>query len=222
MSAQPGVPLGAGVLDDTVGRGDRHRSAISSVTRELLGELSIAELTVSAISTRAGISRSNFYFYFDSKYAVLAALLADALDELSQRIDILVLYPGHQPSADFVRRMVTLACDLYEEHSPVLAVCTKVRVTDPQLQTILDVQLDQLVDRIVMVLCSKSSTDPIDPATDDVQTLIRVLIATTAFSLSGETAFGSRDGDSRRSLAVLETLWLRSLWPHVYNDGGTI
>ena len=37
-----------------------------------------ADLSVSTISERAGVARSGFYFYFDSKYAVLALILADA------------------------------------------------------------------------------------------------------------------------------------------------
>ena len=36
-------------------------------------EKPFAELSVSTISERAGVARSGFYFYFDSKYAVLAA-----------------------------------------------------------------------------------------------------------------------------------------------------
>src|SRR5258708_27448240 len=52
-------------------RGDRQRDAIVSAVRELLQERSFADLSVSTISERAGVARSGFYFYFDSKYAVL-------------------------------------------------------------------------------------------------------------------------------------------------------
>ena len=36
------------------------------------------------ISERAGVARSGFYFYFDSKYAVLAVIVADAMAELDK------------------------------------------------------------------------------------------------------------------------------------------
>src|SRR5687768_11314508 len=52
-------------------RGDRQRDAIVTAVRELLQERSFADLSVSTISERAGVARSGFYFYFDSKYAVL-------------------------------------------------------------------------------------------------------------------------------------------------------
>ena len=51
-------------------RGDRQRDAIVTAVRELLQERSFADLSVSTISERAGVARSGFYFYFDSKYAV--------------------------------------------------------------------------------------------------------------------------------------------------------
>jgi len=58
-------------------RGDRQRAAIVAAVRELLEERSFADLSVSTISERAGVARSGFYFYFDSKYAVLAVILAE-------------------------------------------------------------------------------------------------------------------------------------------------
>ena len=63
-------------------RGDRQREAIVAAVRELLQERSFADLSVSTISERAGVARSGFYFYFDSKYAVLAVIVADASELL--------------------------------------------------------------------------------------------------------------------------------------------
>jgi AcrR family transcriptional regulator len=59
-------------------RGDRQREAIVTAVRELLQERTFADLSVSTISERAGVARSGFYFYFDSKYAVLAVMVGSA------------------------------------------------------------------------------------------------------------------------------------------------
>ena len=48
-------------------RGDRQRAAITLAVRELPGQCSFADLSVTAISERAGVARSGFYLYFDSK-----------------------------------------------------------------------------------------------------------------------------------------------------------
>ncbi|MDT5225801.1 MAG: hypothetical protein QOG19_3208, partial [Mycobacterium sp.] len=66
-------------------RGDKHRQAILAAVRELLQERPFSELSVSTISLRAGVARSGFYFYFDSKYSVLAQILAEAAEELEER-----------------------------------------------------------------------------------------------------------------------------------------
>jgi len=63
-------------------RGDRQREAIVTAVRELLEHHSFGDLSVSTISERAGVARSGFYFYFDSKYDVLAYIFRDALAEL--------------------------------------------------------------------------------------------------------------------------------------------
>ncbi len=65
-------------------RGDRQRHAIVQAVRELLEEKPFAELSVSTISDRAGVARSGFYFYFDSKYAVLAHIIGEADQELEE------------------------------------------------------------------------------------------------------------------------------------------
>ena len=58
--------------------------AIVAAVRELLEETPFADLSVSTISDRAGVARSGFYFYFDSKYAVLAQILGEATEELEE------------------------------------------------------------------------------------------------------------------------------------------
>jgi AcrR family transcriptional regulator len=56
-------------------KGDRREQAILDTARDLLQSRPLAALTIDELAGGAGISRSSFYFYFDSKAAVLAALL---------------------------------------------------------------------------------------------------------------------------------------------------
>ena len=101
-------------------RGDRQREAIVAAVRELLENESFADLSVSTISERAGVARSGFYFYFDSKYAVLAVILAEAselLDELTHHFA--PREPGETPKA-FAKRMVGSAAAVYANDDPVL------------------------------------------------------------------------------------------------------
>jgi AcrR family transcriptional regulator len=55
---------------------------IFTATEELLGEIGLVELGAAEICRRADVARGTFYFYFSSKYAVVAGLLAQVMDEI--------------------------------------------------------------------------------------------------------------------------------------------
>ena len=62
--------------------GDRREQAILDGARSLLEAKPLSQVTTDELAGAAGLSRSSFYFYFDSKQAVLAALLEGLSDEL--------------------------------------------------------------------------------------------------------------------------------------------
>ncbi len=68
----------------TASKGDRREQAILDTTRRLLQTRPLSALTIDEIAKGAGISRSSFYFYFDGKPAVLAALLDELSAELAE------------------------------------------------------------------------------------------------------------------------------------------
>ena len=198
--------------DPPLRRGDRQRNAIVAAVRELLTEKPFAELSVSTISDRAGVARSGFYFYFDSKYAVLAHILgevAEELEELTQ--DFAPRGPGETP-AEFARRMVGSAAAVYAHNDPVMSACTNARNSDAEIRDILDGYNDVIIDHIVPVVEAEIAKGTADPITTDVRRLVRTLAATTAFTLSGESAFVGPDRDIEAAVRVLEKLWLRALW----------
>ncbi len=63
-------------------RGDRRELAILAGARSLLEAKPLSQVTTDELATAAGLSRSGFYFYFDSKQAVATALLEGLADEL--------------------------------------------------------------------------------------------------------------------------------------------
>src|ERR1700738_2816801 len=102
-------------------RGDRQREAIATAVRELLQEHSFADLSVSTISERAGIARSGFYFYFDSKYDVLAVILAGATHELEELTQYFAPRAADETPAAFAKRMVGSAAAVFAHNDPVMA-----------------------------------------------------------------------------------------------------
>ncbi|MFN8033261.1 MAG: TetR/AcrR family transcriptional regulator [Mycobacterium sp.] len=193
-------------------RGDKQRHAIVQAVRELLEEKPFAELSVSMISDRAGVARSGFYFYFDSKYAVLAHLVGEAGQELD---DLTHSYaprgPEETPSA-FAKRMVGSAAAVYAHNDPLMRACNAARHTDAEIREILDAYNEAVVAQIVPIVEAELRNGTADPIVDDLHGLVRTLVATTGSTLSGESAFLGPERDMDAAVRIVEKLWLHALW----------
>ena len=193
-------------------RGDKHRQAIMQAVRELLEERPFSELSVSAISLRAGVARSGFYFYFDSKYSVLAQILAEAAEELEELTQYFApRQPGESPE-QFARRMVGSAAAVYSHNDPVMSACNAARHSDVEIRQILDRQFDVVLRQIVSIVDAEMQAGTAQPISDDLTTLIRTLAGVTSLMLTGDPLLVGPDSDPDRLVCVLEQLWLNALW----------
>ena len=193
-------------------RGDRQRQAIVTAVRQLLEETPFADLSVSTISDRAGVARSGFYFYFDSKYAVLAQILADATRELEEMTHFFAARGEDESPDAFAKRMVGSAVVVFAHNDPVMAACNIARNADAEIRKILDAQIDMVINQIVHNIEAEVAAGTAHPISDDLPMLVRTLGATTAWMLSGDSTFVGAGGDVRRGVPVLEQLWLHGFW----------
>ena len=193
-------------------RGDKQRDAIIEAVRELLEERPFADLSVSTISARAGVARSGFYFYFDSKYSVLARIVSEAMEELDELTHNFAPREPDETPASFAKRMVGSAAVVYAHNDPVMSACNAARSSDAEIRKLQDTQIATVVDQIVKIVDAEKAAGTAHPISDDVPALIRILGATTVMLLSGDPTFLGADGDVARGVPVLERLWLSSLW----------
>ena len=107
---------------------------------------------MSTISDRAGVARSGFYFYFDSKYAVLAQILADATQELEELTDYFAPRGADESPSAFAKRMVGSAAVMFAHNDPVMSACTAARATDAEIRRIQDEQISAIIDKIVKII----------------------------------------------------------------------
>jgi AcrR family transcriptional regulator len=196
-------------VPDRRSRGDRQREAIVAAVRGLLEEQPFADLSVSTISERAGVARSGFYFYFESKYDVLAFILKDALAELDELTHDFAPRTAAEPPAVYAKGMVRSAAAMFASNDPIMAACTIAQNTDAAIRSMMNDLEDVLIGKIVRVVDQDSGARPIS---DDVPALVRMLLATTAMTLSNDPGFVGRGADPARALEVLERLWLTALW----------
>jgi AcrR family transcriptional regulator len=100
-------------------KGDRRERAILETARTLLARKPLADITIDELAAGAEISRSSFYFYFDSKLSVLVALLHGMAGELGR--DAGPWLAGSGPDAAALREALIPLARLWREHGRMLA-----------------------------------------------------------------------------------------------------
>ena len=108
------------------------QAAVLRATEQLLGEgATYADLNIERIATRAGISRTAFYFYFADKRELLMRLTEDVNEELYQQADIWFSGSG-DPEAEIREALVNIA-RLYEQHGTLLRAIVEVSTYDDEV-----------------------------------------------------------------------------------------
>ncbi|UVE94116.1 TetR/AcrR family transcriptional regulator [Dietzia sp. B32] len=75
---------------NTSPRGDRRREALLAALDDRLRTTPLDDISVADLTVSAGITRSAFYFYFDSKAAAVGVLLAAVQDEAQAAVETIV------------------------------------------------------------------------------------------------------------------------------------
>jgi TetR/AcrR family transcriptional regulator, ethionamide resistance regulator len=135
MAQQPaaGQPPGTGARRPSRRKGDRTGRAILEAAGALLADRHISEVTVDEIAKGAGISRSAFYFHYESREAVLYALTEQITEELYESGTAWFRRTDESPR-EATHRAVARTVALWREHAPVLRASVRARDTDPRLR----------------------------------------------------------------------------------------
>ncbi|WP_433825528.1 TetR/AcrR family transcriptional regulator [Actinoplanes sp. CA-015351] len=131
-------------------KGDRREQAILETARELLARKPLAEITIDELAAGAEISRSSFYFYFDSKLAVVVALLHGLTGELIAGSGPWL--DGTGPDSGALRRSLTGLATLWTSHGRLLAGALAAAPGCPPIaewrSTLRDAHVKRLAERI--------------------------------------------------------------------------
>ncbi len=108
------------------------QAAVLAATEELLAEgASYADLNIERIATRAGISRTAFYFYFRDKRELLVRLTGDVSEQLYEQADI--WFSGDGDPGEEIRRALANIAALYREHGVLLRAIVEVSTYDEEV-----------------------------------------------------------------------------------------
>jgi TetR/AcrR family transcriptional regulator, ethionamide resistance regulator len=121
--------------------------AVFAATEQLLATQPLHEISVEAILDRSGISRAAFYYYFSSKYDVVANLAAAALEEIIHHLDAWTGDHDASPS-EVLRSSLQSGIKLWVDHGLLLAATIENMHSAPELGAVWIQHLERLTSLI--------------------------------------------------------------------------
>jgi TetR/AcrR family transcriptional regulator, ethionamide resistance regulator len=146
MDKAPPKPL---QLSHPQRRGMLSRHFVGVVEQLVQQADSYADLSVEAIITAGGISRSTFYVYFDDKGDLLAAMAHDVISDLLAEGTSWWQLPA-EATRDDLHTALRAPVDSYRKHRTILATVAETAPTDPRVRE----QQQHLIDQVVSALTS--------------------------------------------------------------------
>jgi len=191
----------------TDARGDARRTALLEAFDQLLREQSLDQVNVAEISRRAGVTRSAFYFYFESKAAAVLALMRELYDDASAATDLLVKAEGDPASR--VRAAITRLFDSVDRTPHTYRALLEARAASAAVRELWDAGLADFAGEVAaMITEERLAGRAVDGP--DAAALAAVLLDVNNHALERH-ALGS--GPPREDhIKALTTIWLRSIY----------
>ena len=187
-------------------------SAILEATERLLDEIPVHELSVARIINAAGISRATFYFYFSSKFAVLAALVEQAIAEIYAVSRPTVGGAGGLPPELALSKRIRDSAQVWAAHFPVMRATAENWHVYPELRTLWLEMIGGLTDAIAAEIDAERAAGRA-PDGPDSRALASTLTWTTErclYVIGLSLPSGPNDPDAM--LAALAQIWLTAIY----------
>ncbi|WP_167971953.1 TetR/AcrR family transcriptional regulator [Lentzea indica] len=213
MSPRPaGVPPvnGAGSRRKR-SKGDLTSQAILDAAERLLETKSLDEIAVDELTSGAGISRSTFYFHYESREAVLHALSERVADDLYDSA-ALWLRRGSEPPADSIRRAIAGTVALWRAHGPVLRAAVRARDTSELVRGFWTGVARKFVESAAQQIEIERDAGIAVPGPPTARALATALVTmneSMCHSLSLSRKSAARD---REVVDTLTAVWLRAVY----------
>jgi TetR/AcrR family transcriptional regulator, ethionamide resistance regulator len=109
---------------------------IYAATAQLMEHLVFNDISVAQILTKAGVSRTTFYFYFASKFTVLSGLLSRAMDDIFQTVQPFLARSADDAPEAALERSISQVTQAWHRHRLVLRAVNHHWQTEPELRTL--------------------------------------------------------------------------------------
>ena len=192
-------------------KGERQRRAILTALAELLEERPFSELNVNDIASAAGVLRSGYYFYFDSKFAPLAVLTSEIWSDLFDRTESFVRFENESVS-DFLDRVHLITASEWQTQAAVLIASVQAIPQNEQIAGMWRARNEHLVDLLTTQVSKDRDAGLASPATPDVRGLVAALLEMTMHMFYRDRLEKCTPEQTERSFTALRAIWLASVW----------
>ena len=183
-----------------------NEEALLSAAATLLEEgSSFATLSVQSITERAGLGRTNFYFSFKDKRALLTRLAEDAAAELFEQAE--GWFDGEGDGGEELARIVGPVVKLWLRHGRVLSAVVQTSSLDAEVR---DLWRD-IAGRFVDATCRRIESEQ---AAGRAAGVLPRETATALVWMTERTCYQhvQQGGDPDRLASALTRIWQRSLY----------
>jgi AcrR family transcriptional regulator len=187
--------------------GDQRRAALLRALDELLVDTPLDEINVADISRRAGVTRSAFYFYFESKAAAVGALLDDLYADAAGATELLVAAEGDPEPR--IGKVVESLFDAVDRKPHAYRAMLAARATSTTVREVWDSGRAVFAGQVAGMVEEERRAGHA-PAGADPAALAAVLLELNDRALE---AYALGAGPPRRQrIEALTSIWLRSIY----------
>jgi AcrR family transcriptional regulator len=181
--------------------------AILAAMRELLARRRFDDISVADILSAAGVSRASFYFYFESRHAVLAVLVRRAVARGHEAAQPWLSHGQDEPPMAEVRRGIEDGARLWRENAPVLRAIVETWRSHPELTALWLELMDSFTRETEQRIARDRQAGVAPDGPEDLHTLASLLtwVGERAYYLAaiGQEPFD----DEQRLVDGLTELW---------------
>jgi len=184
-------------------------ASILDAAEELLAERSLAELTVADLLRAAGVARGSFYFYFESKEGVVAALLERIVDEVHDA-SLPWLDRGDTEPRQALGAAIGGSLALWRRHAPVMRATVESLQTTPAIRDLWGAVLERFATESATQI-EKDRAAGLAPDGRPALSLAGALVAMNERSFYFAVADGEPEADGELA-ETLTSIWVSSIY----------
>ena len=187
-------------------RGDERRAALLASLADQLADSSLDSINIADISRRAGVTRSAFYFYFESKQLAVAALMEEMYDESAAAAALLV--GEGEPRAN-IEATIRALFEAWARHEHLFRAMLEARATSAAVREMWDADRTSFVPHVAALISGERLAGRA-PDGVDADALASVLLELNDRMLERLALGGDLSRD--RLTETVVSIWLRSIY----------